>query len=151
VKNDNMPRVVVPRSHASVSRQAPTLPATSDHVGGYDPYARPAGHVSVEEWRILIASLAGGFRVAQGATREISLAAGVPHLIAANDKSVALFVFGQSRVAPAIYRIGGDSASTNGTTGIAVLNQFEQVLLPRERLYAFSVGALTLDVTTLTI
>jgi hypothetical protein len=140
VKNDNMPRVVVPRSHASVSRQAPTLPATSDHVGGYDPYARPAGHVSVEEWRILIASLAGGFRVAQGATREISLAAGVP-----------LFVFGQSRVAPAIYRIGGDSASTNGTTGIAVLNQFEQVLLPRERLYAFSVGALTLDVTTLTI
>jgi len=159
VKNDNMPKVVVPPMQTQRAPMPsggggvmPPVMVPSGPAGiGYDPYARPASHVTVEEWRILIAALAGGFRIAQGATRSIPIPAGVPHLIAANDKSVALFVFGQSTTAPAIFRLGGDPASTNATTGIAALNLFEQVLLPRERLYAFSVGGVTLDITELTI
>jgi len=154
VKNDNMPKVVVPpmqAQRASLPSMPPVMVPSGPMGEGGDPYARPASHVTVEEWRILIASLAGGFRIAQGATRSIVLPAGRPHLIASNDKSVALFVFGQSQTAPAIIRLGGDSSSTNATTGIAALNLFEQVLLPRERLYAFSAGGVTLDVTELTI
>lgn len=118
-----------------------------------DPFSRPADEVTTSEWRILIAALAGPFRVSQGFTKNIVVPAGNdPILLASNDKSVALFV--QIRhVTPFAYALGGDPRSANVDVGLVVgpAATVSQVLLPKERLYATSVAGGTLVVTELTI
>jgi len=135
-----MPRVVIPSGPSEVQRQ----------VAG-DPYARPATEVTVEEWRVLISSVAGPLRVSQGFPRNIPIPAGEVKLVAQNDKSYALFIFAQARVQPAVLVIAGDPRACNPDNGIRVLSFFEQVLLPKEKLYAFSAAGVTLVVTEVTV
>lgn len=142
MKPTNMPAVLIPpKAYAPVGK--------TSIVG--DPYARPATEVTVEEWRVMICAIAGPLRLSQGFSREIPIPAGEVKLLAQNDKSYALFVFGQARVLPAAWVIGGDPRAVTPDTGIRVLNAFEQVLLPKEKLYGFSVPGVTLVVTEVTV
>jgi len=142
MKNPNMPAVVIP---LPPRRQEPNTSVLGD------PYARPAGEVTVAEWRVMICTIAGPKRLSQGFSREIPIPAGEVKLLAQNDKSYALFVFGQARVLPAAFVIAGDPRATNPDNGIRVLNVFEQVLLPKEKLYGFSIAGVTLVITEVTV
>lgn len=156
--NQNMPPVHVPVRHPGphLHIQRPALPGvnpnqpTTPGVGG-DPYARPAGEVTVNEWRVMIAAVAGPLRISQGASREIAIPAGQVKLLAQNDKSYALFVFGQALALPQAFVIGGDPRATNPDSGIRVLNIFEQILLPKEKLYGFSTGGVSIVITEVTV
>jgi len=127
-------------------------PQQPSSVSG-DPFARPAGYVTVGEWRILIAGIAGRLRLSQGFNRQVVLRPGTVSLIGKNDKSYALFVSAQQLGLAFGYFIGGDSRSANASNGIAVYagRDAEQILLPGENLYAFSATGGTLVVTEVTV
>lgn len=119
---------------------------------GIDPFARPASDVTVEEWRILISSIAGPLRLSQGASRNVVVpAGGAPILVASNDKSYALFV-SIRQAAGFVLALGSDPRSANANVGIAVAGAIvNQVLLPKERIYATSTAGGTLVVTEVTV
>ena len=137
----NMPPVVVPARPAA-PRQ-----------GGTDPFSRPAGEVTVEEWRILICSVAGRLRLSQGFSRTANLpATGVAVLLAQNDKSYALFIYARELGNPFTFSVGGDPRSATAQSGIEVsTGSFEQILLPKEKLYATSAVGGVLVVTEVTV
>lgn len=112
----------------------------------YDPYLRPPNDLSVEEWRILIASVAGRLRISQGFTRRVTLAPGQIVQAAANNKSYALFLSIQVVGAPATFLISS-SDSMPDTLSLPFLNIAEQVMLPSERLYIQQRGVAPIDVT----
>lgn len=135
MKNQQMPAVIVPPVHI-------------------DPFSRPAGEVTVEEWRILIAGIAGRFRLSQGFSRTVNVpAGGAPVLVAENSKSYALFVFGQQNGAAFVLAIGGDARTANLQSGIGIVagGVFEQILLPKEKIYATSTAGGVLTVTEVTV
>lgn len=120
---------------------------------GIDPFARPASDVTIEEWRILISSIAGPLRLSQGASRNVVVpAGGAPILVASNDKSYALFV-SIRQAAGFVLALGSDPRSANANVGIAVGAGaiVNQVLLPKERIYATSTAGGTLVVTEVTV
>lgn len=119
---------------------------------GIDPFSRPAGEVTVEEWRILIASVAGRLRLSQGFSSVANVpAGGGPVLLAENNKSYALFVSGRFLAGVFAYAIGSDPRSATAGSGIELLTPFEQILLPKEKLYATSLLGGTLIVTEVTV
>lgn len=119
---------------------------------GIDPFSRPAGEVTVEEWRILIASIAGRFRLSQGFSSVVTIpAGGSPVLLAENNKSYALFVSGRYLAGVFPFAIGSDPRSATAQSGIILTGEFEQVLLPKEKLYATSVAGGSLVVTEVTV
>jgi len=143
MKNNQMPPVIVP-----------ARPSTPVRQGGTDPFSRPADEVTVEEWRILICSVAGRLRLSQGFGKSVNIAAtGTPVLLAQNDKSYALFVSAQSRSPGGAFSfwIGGDPRSATAQSGVEVPGLFEQILLPKEKLYATSSVAGVLIVTEVTV
>lgn len=143
--NKNMPPVIVPAEPKIVPAQAlrPT----------YDPYSRPASDVTVEEWRILICAIAGRLRIAHGRTRLFPMAQNRPVQIASNDKSYALFIQARTvEVVGAAYIVGSDS-NVSVASGQQFLNTFEQILLPKEKLWALTTtpAGATLSVTEVTV
>lgn len=137
--NQQMPPVIVPPR--PVARQ-----------GGTDPFSRPAGEVTVEEWRILICSVAGRLRLSQGFGKSVNVpATGNPILLAQNDKSYALFISAQALGGAFTFSIGGDPRSATAQSGIEVNGSFEQILLPKEKLYATSSAGGVLVVTEVTV
>ncbi len=136
MNNQNMPSVIVPARQVSV-----------------DPFSRPVGEVTVEEWRILICSVAGRLRLSQGFSRSANIpATGVPVLLAQNDKSYALFIYARELGNPFTFSVGGDPRSATAQSGIEVsTGSFEQILLPKEKLYATSAVGGVLVVTEVTV
>lgn len=142
MKNNQMPPVIVPAR--------PSPPPVRQ--GGTDPFSRPASEVTVEEWRILICSVAGRLRLSQGFGKNVNVpATGNPILLAQNDKSYALFVSAQSLGVAFSFSIGGDPRSATAQSGIEVNGSFEQILLPKEKLYATSSAGGVLVVTEVTV
>jgi hypothetical protein len=110
--------------------------------------------VTVEEWRILIAGIAGRLRLSQGFSRQVTIpAGGTPVLLTQNDKSYALFVNGQQFGLGFVFSIGGDPRTATLEAGITIVSgaEFDQILLPKERLYATSTAGGTIVVTELTV
>jgi hypothetical protein len=116
---------------------------------------RPANEVTVEEWRLYIATVVGRARLAQFGGRQVTLVAGQPTLIAENYKSEVLFVSIEplTGVLGNTILLGGDpniSASSSpafqfDTVGATTT----QVILASERLFAVSqitVNALVVQV-----
>lgn len=117
-----------------------------------DPFARPAGDVTTEEWRILISAIAGRLRLSQGFSREIVVPVATPILLAENSKSYALFVSGRALAVGFGLALGGDPRSANAQNGLILSDgSFEQVLLPKEKLYGFALAGGTLVVTQVTV
>lgn len=116
---------------------------------------RPASEVTVEEWRMYIATVVGRARLAQFGGRQVTLVAGQPTLIAENFKSEVLFV----SIEP-LASIAGNTILLAGDPNInassAPAFQFDtvgaattQVILGAERLFAVSqntVNALVIQV-----
>jgi hypothetical protein len=136
-------------------KQQQFVPVVSVPSSQYiDPFSRPAGEVTVEEWRILICGIAGRLRLSHGFSRTVIVpAGGTPVLIAQNDKSHALFVNGRQFGAAFVFAIGGDSRTATFESGIVIQSgsSFEQILLPKERIYATSTAGGTLVVTEVTV
>lgn len=116
---------------------------------------RPAGEVTVEEWRLYIATVVGRARLSQFGGRQVTLVAGQPTLIAENYKSDVLFVSIEplAGIAGNTLLLGGDP---NITPTASPAFQFDtvgaattQVILAGERLFAVSantVNALVIQV-----
>ena len=109
---------------------------------------RPAGEVTVEEWRMYIATVIGRARLAQFNGRQVTLVAGQPTLIAENFKSQVLFV----NIEPLVsipgntVLLAGDpnlnSSSSPAFSLNAVGSSISQVILTGERLFAVSQNTL---------
>lgn len=109
---------------------------------------RPADEVTVEEWRLYIATVVGRARLAQFGGRQVTLVAGQPTLIAENFKSEVLFVsieplvgiFGNTILLAGDPNINASSAPAFrfDTVGAATT----QVILSAERLFAVSQNTL---------
>lgn len=121
----------------------------------YDPFLRPAAGVSIEEWRMLVCAVAGGFRLAQGFTKVLpALAPNESIHVVTNTKSFALFVSIQVRptVAVAPFALSkNEGAPDVGSLEFSVAAN--QILLPKERLFMRNTGivARTWQVTEVTV
>jgi len=147
MKNDNLPSFL--KNQQRIQPAAPRgLPKP------YDSFYRPADGVSIEEWRIMICSIAGSFRVSQGFTKGVTLVQNQVVEVAQNDKSYALFVQVNLTADPAgIDLIAGGQSNLNIVTGISFRFGVSQVLLPGESLYILlaSVGPKLVTVTEVTV
>jgi hypothetical protein len=116
-------------------------------------YGRPADHVTIEEWRMYIATLVGGLRLSQYPGRTVQLVANQPVEIASNTKSQVLYVDVRPLAGVVGNRIvlGGEPSlsfqSSAGFTFSALDSVVNQVILPSERLFAMSQNTLTALVT----
>lgn len=116
---------------------------------------RPAGEVTVEEWRLYIATVVGRARLAQFGGRQVTLVAGQPTIIAENFKSEVLFVSIEPLVAIGANTIllAGDPNIDASSAPAFLFNTVgeatTQVILAGERLFAVSantVNALVVQV-----
>lgn len=128
-------------------------PSSPSEPGWQDPYSRPSDEVSVAEWRVMIAAIAGRFRISQGFTRSYPLPQNRSVLVAANDRSIALFVHADVIEVGGGTLLVGPDINLSSATSATFMNTFDQVLLPKERLWVRTPTAppITLRVTELTI
>lgn len=107
----------------------------------YDPFLRPADGVSIEEWRLLICSVAGPFRLAQGFSRIFPVTAGGIATLATNTKSYALFVRVRGGSVAGFALSSRDSVPEAGSQ--VFVGQADQILLPKEQLFIRNLGVAT--------
>lgn len=101
---------------------------------------RPEDKITIEEWRLMIAAMAGPRRLMYGRHNAIVLTANVPARLALNRSAVSLFV--DVRAVPAV-AIGAtlfspqSSADTSSSISVDLsATNFDQVLLMTEELWA---------------
>lgn len=119
-----------------------------------DPYARPAGALSEVESRIATAAFAAQSLFAAGTGKQVRIQAGIPTLVASNDKSDVLIISIQGTPGGGgLYLCSGQAPLSPESAPTIFIDTsgdpFQQILYPGERLYLLG-GAGTLIVSEAT-
>lgn len=124
-----------------------------------DPYARPSDELSETEQRILAAAFAASALSTSVVPRAVPIVLNRPVLLSENDKSDVLVVSVQSIGLVGLVRglVGSQSTLFAGTAPLVTISAgsdpFQQILLPRERLWFVPTsigGTASLSVTEVT-